>query len=496
MEATPVSLAESRRLIEAARVALEGLPAAFFQATGAELTDLLGEVDAVVAAGVAARAEVVVEAARRGEVAASSKASATTWIADHAPSLRQGGAGTLAAWARRVTGSRSGLGAVGQPDPETPLGEVYAAVRSGQCSVELGLAVLGEMERLEPLLVPAAVSTVTGTLLDLGMRWGIGHMRRLRPAMIARYGLEGEFDKMQEKLARSAFLSAPLVCSGDVTQYRMALTPEQAATLEAAIGPLSRPRPDPETGALDRRPTGQRRAEALIEVVRIGAVEAASRVSVAASGAVLHVTLTLEDLLARLGAGEVIGSSATGALLAPGVVRALACDADVVPHVLGADGAVLDVGRAERRFTSAQRHALWLRDRHCTYPGCEVPATWCRAHHIVHWADGGQSDLANGALLCQRHHSLVHSRDLVAVVNRAPDDAGRYVVWDLRPGGYATVLEVEHGGYCMGRQCRHTPHAPPTLTPQELLAALAQYVADKAASPNGGHSNAAPDEAA
>ncbi len=59
----------------------------------------------------------------------------------------------------------------------------------------------------------------------------------------------------------------------------------------------------------------------------------------------------------------------------------------------------------------------------------------------MHWADGGDTGIDNAALLCQRHHSTVHSRRLHATVARAPDDTGRYVVWDLTDGSYDRHLE-------------------------------------------------------
>ena len=88
-------------------------------------------------------------------------------------------------------------------------------------------------------------------------------MRRLRPAMLAKYGVQGELDDLQERLAGVARLSQPWVASGDVTEYQLVVTPEQAAVLEAAIGPLSAPAPNEETGQRDLRPAGQRRVEAL-----------------------------------------------------------------------------------------------------------------------------------------------------------------------------------------------------------------------------------------
>ncbi len=93
-------------------------------------------------------------------------------------------------------------------------------------------------------------------------------------------------------------------------------------------------------------------------------------------------------------------------MMPPAQLRRLACDAAVLPAVLGDQGQVLDLGRAQRTFTAAQRRALTIRDRGCTFPGCTVPATWCEAHHVVPWHQGGATDVSNGALCCLFHHTL------------------------------------------------------------------------------------------
>jgi hypothetical protein len=94
----------------------------------------------------------------------------------------------------------------------------------------------------------------------------------------------------------------------------------------------------------------------------------------------------------------------------------MACDAGIVPMVLGSRGEVLELGRAVRLFTRGQRRLLWQRDGGCTYPGCTMPQAWTEAHHVRHWAHGGPTDVSNAALLCQRHHTVVHGRGLTATV--------------------------------------------------------------------------------
>ncbi|HKV88617.1 MAG TPA: HNH endonuclease signature motif containing protein, partial [Candidatus Dormibacteraeota bacterium] len=61
-----------------------------------------------------------------------------------------------------------------------------------------------------------------------------------------------------------------------------------------------------------------------------------------------------------------------------------------------------------RVIDGATRKALKTRDGHCRWPGCERPASWCDGHHLVHWAQGGGTDLENLVMLCRRHHRLVH----------------------------------------------------------------------------------------
>jgi hypothetical protein len=86
--------------------------------------------------------------------------------------------------------------------------------------------------------------------------------------------------------------------------------------------------------------------------------------------------------------------------------RRLSCDASVVRATRSADGGVLDVGRRTRTIPPALRRALEIRDRGCRFPGCGSRFT--DAHHVRHWADGGETSLSNCLLLCAHHHRLVH----------------------------------------------------------------------------------------
>lgn len=98
----------------------------------------------------------------------------------------------------------------------------------------------------------------------------------------------------------------------------------------------------------------------------------------------------------------------TGTPITAGQARRLACTATIIPAVLGGDSEILDLGRARRLYTRAQRKALRLRDRHCRAQGCTIPATWCEAHHLHPWSTGGRTDLDHGLLLCSHHHHRAH----------------------------------------------------------------------------------------
>jgi hypothetical protein len=118
-----------------------------------------------------------------------------------------------------------------------------------------------------------------------------------------------------------------------------------------------------------------------------------------------NVVIHLNDLREQIGAG----ADDTGEDLSPQAVRRMACDADIIPVVLGGSSEVLDVGRHQRLASVAIWRALVVRDRHCRFTGCTRPPVMCHAHHIQHWVDGGPTSVDNMLLLCGHHHRLVHS---------------------------------------------------------------------------------------
>jgi hypothetical protein len=119
------------------------------------------------------------------------------------------------------------------------------------------------------------------------------------------------------------------------------------------------------------------------------------------------VTLAAEDLF---GADVVPASARTGfgAVVSAARARWMACDAEVTRIVLGPDGQPLELGRSVRLVPAPLRKAVVQRDQHCVFAGCDAPHYWCEVHHLIAWAQSGETGLDNSGLLCERHHTQVH----------------------------------------------------------------------------------------
>lgn len=152
---------------------------------------------------------------------------------------------------------------------------------------------------------------------------------------------------------------------------------------------------------LATRPTPeQRRVDALIALIEQGAGQPGA----GGSTARVLVTLSYDQLMAGSAAAGLLGD---GSPVSAGELRRLCCDAELIPVVLGAPSAVLDVGRATRVVSPELRAALVARDGGCVFPGCDAPPTLCEAHHVVPWHLGGPTALRNLVLLCHSHHPVV-----------------------------------------------------------------------------------------
>jgi uncharacterized protein DUF222/HNH endonuclease len=186
-----------------------------------------------------------------------------------------------------------------------------------------------------------------------------------------------------------------------IGEIRGTLNPELFHTIKTAVDAHTDPTfLDPS----DRRTPTQRRADALGDICRYFLDH---NDSVRTSGGEKpHITVTINhDLLTghREGLAEL-----DDAPVDPETIRKLACDASIVRMLLDADSMPIDVGRKTRTISPALRRALEHRDQGCVWKGCTAPVSWCDAHHVIHWAHGGETNLGNLILLCRNHHTRIH----------------------------------------------------------------------------------------
>lgn len=213
-------------------------------------------------------------------------------------------------------------------------------------------------------------------------------------------------DRAEERAEASAMFGFIDDGDGTVRVYGR-LSAEAADLITSALAPLAAPRPAAD-GTPDPRGHGRRMAEALTELCR-RAMDTAT-ILPGARGARPHVSITASLATLRGEPGCPKAVSMWGTPITPQAARRIACDAAISRVLTDPAGVPLDVGRAYRSVTPGQWTALVARDKGCAFPGCSRPAAWTQAHHIIHWVDGGPTDLSNLVLLCAHHHRSVHHR--------------------------------------------------------------------------------------
>jgi hypothetical protein len=190
-------------------------------------------------------------------------------------------------------------------------------------------------------------------------------------------------------------------CDDGAVLIKGVFDPEGGAALRTAFEPLAR-----RSGVHDDRSREKRLADAVVELA-VHAMDIGAIPQQATQRTHLQVTVPLQTMLGLPGAPGADLEYSPQPITSRTVER-LACDASVTRIVFDSDSVVIDVGRAKRTISGAARKALNVRDRGCTWPGCERPASWTSGHHIRHWLHGGSNEPPNPTLLCYRHHWMVH----------------------------------------------------------------------------------------
>lgn len=194
--------------------------------------------------------------------------------------------------------------------------------------------------------------------------------------------------------------------TGDQLEIWAKLDKIAGAKFEAMIDPLARPRPETVEEGPDPRFRPEREGDAFAELIDLVA-RADQLPEHGGEPVTLTLTMSYAELVAKTGQAMLD----TRERVQAAEVRQLACNAGIVPVVLGGRSEPMDIGRKTRTFPAAIRRMLVARDKGCAFPGCDRPPKHCDAHHVQHWADGGPTSVSNAVLLCRHHHTLIHHSD-------------------------------------------------------------------------------------
>ena len=259
---------------------------------------------------------------------------------------------------------------------------------------------------------PAAFAAAEAQLVEAARIHSVHDLQRVAAywrALIEREQAGEDARRARRRLHTSVTYQGMVRVDGD-------LDPETGETVLSALGAVLDAEAHSRTDE-DRRSPAQRRADALGEICRQW-LDRGDRPTVATERPHVSLTVGVQELGGYgVGAAEFDHAGPIG----PETALRLACDASVMRVVLSGESQPLDIGRRTPVVPAALRRAVIVRDRHCRFPGCDRPASWCDAHHVVHWARGGPTALANLLLLCRRHHGVVHD-----------------------PGGFSVELMDEH----------------------------------------------------
>ena len=335
-------------------------------------------------------------------------------------------------------------------NPERPLDPITAAVAEGRLAADSADQMLRILSPIVEAIDTAQLRRATESLVQNGLDCHADELARRARGLRDNLNKAGVADR-EERLRSQRSLRKGAIVDG-LRRVSLVLDPESDAVLVGAIDAAMSPRlggprfVDPlhrgrtEQLIADARSNEQIALDTLVELVRMGAARDGDTPQ--SPGAPVRVTISLadlgfhppaaqtnekadeknsggearrcKDLDLALPAGE-FRDDGVGWLeghpepLSASTVRRILCANGALPIVLGGESVPLDVGRTRRLFTGPQRVALAIRDGGCRWPDCERPPAWSEAHHITPFSRGGVTNLADGILLCRRHHLLMHN---------------------------------------------------------------------------------------
>ncbi|RXZ67065.1 HNH endonuclease signature motif containing protein [Agromyces albus] len=288
---------------------------------------------------------------------------------------------------------------------------VAAALQSADLSLEAASAITSMLDRVAIRADPARADFTEAKLVELASQASLELLMRGVREAEARLDQDG-VEPREEELRQERSLTMREDRNG-MMHLHARLDPESAAPVKAAIEALvsdvlrrREGRPCEEGPVLDDpRSIPQIQADALAALARhtLGCTQTLTPLA----KTTVVVRMNLETLIDGLGHARIDGIDQP---ISASTARRMAADADLIPSVFGSESLPLDLGRAARLFTRAQRLALGERDGGCA--SCGQNVGYVEAHHIDWWErDRGPTDLANGVMLCSFCHHTVHRED-------------------------------------------------------------------------------------
>lgn len=307
-----------------------------------------------------------------------------------------------------VAEARARVRAAGLLGPRTaitgePLAPVYPATAAAQAE--------GTISEKHAKIITTTIGQLPHSIDEdtaaLAERTLVAQAQGLRPSELTRVAErlaayldpDGQLSDDRDRAARRALTIGRQRADG-MSSITGLLDPATRALVDAAFSSLARP--IAEGDLPDPRSAAQRNHDALGALCR-NALASGTLPSNRGLPATVVLTMTLAELEAAAG----VATTATGGTVPIRDALAMATDAHWVLCLFDSDGQPLHLGRAARLASSAQRLALYARDRGCTRPGCDMPAQWTQVHHLDEWQHGGFTDVDNMCLVCPFDHPLI-----------------------------------------------------------------------------------------
>ena len=293
-----------------------------------------------------------------------------------------------------------------------------AALAGGQLSEEHAAVIVRAAEKVPDSVTPQQLADCEAVLVAKAARMAPGNLRRAARRLLEPLSKEladAHEDRLLVEQERRAEIETWLVLgdNGDGTWSGRFVIPElHGHLLKTALERVSSPRRYGRTKDGETVEDGTLAGGGLNYTEALGAgfcelVEHLPATGHARSGVTLVVHVDQDKLRAGVGAGTM----ETGARISNQQLRRLACNAGIMPLVMGSRSVPLDLGMTSRLFTRAQAVALSAMYDSCAAQGCDRPFAWCELHHRRPWSERGPTDLANAVPLCGHHHRRIHDAD-------------------------------------------------------------------------------------